>query len=456
MKGVRSRRVAVLIACTAAAAAAAGCSPGSSSSSKAPSAPAAGKIVTDASKLGKVTIIEWDKQVGEASQNAAQNQINAAFQKLYPNITVKRVSKSFNDLKTTLKLSLSNGSPPDVVQVNQGPGDLGAIVKGNLLLPLNNYAQRYGWLNKFKRSVLAQNESTPTGAWGRGNLYGISNTAELVGVCYHKQLLAKAGLPVPATYPEFIADLPKIKAAGLLPISYGASDKSPAIHLLGPVVANLAGEAYVNNLVLGTGTSSWTSPAAVQALQVLADWGKKGYISPDANGQTGDQAAAAFGAGKGVFLISGTWNVGNLMAKMKSNVGFTELKPTPTGIPSTIGGLGLLFAVTAKSKHADAAAAYVNFLASPQVADIVAKSGDLPSVSGGAFSPPAGSLEADVYQQLHAVLNTGGPAPYLDYSTPNFYDVVTAQVQELTSGRSSAASVAKALANEDKSYRSSQ
>jgi raffinose/stachyose/melibiose transport system substrate-binding protein len=140
---------------------------------------------------------------------------------------------------------------------------------------------------------------------------------------------------------------------------------------------------------------------------------------------------------------------------MKSNVGFTELRPGPAGIPSTIGGLGQPFAVTAKTKHADAAAAYVNFMASKQVADIVARSGDLPAVAGGSFAPSARSLEADVYGQLHAVLSTGGPAPYLDYSTPNFYDVIASQIQQLTSGRTSAASVAKALASEDQSYRSS-
>ena len=34
---------------------------------------------------------------------------------------------------------------PDVVEANQGWPDMGQLVKSGLLLPLDNYAQAYGW-----------------------------------------------------------------------------------------------------------------------------------------------------------------------------------------------------------------------------------------------------------------------------------------------------------------------
>jgi raffinose/stachyose/melibiose transport system substrate-binding protein len=455
MMGHQFRRVVALTCVAGACTGVAACSPGTSSKPAA-STPPTGKVVTDLSKLGKLTITEWDKQAGEPSQNKAQNELNAMFHAKYPNVTIHRVSRSFNDLKTTLKLALSGGSPPDVVQVNQGPGDLGAIAKAGLLRPLDGYAAAYHWTDLFQPTLLEQNRATSAGAWGSGRLYGISNTSELVGVFYDKALLAKARVKAPTTYADFAAALPKIKAAGILPIQYGASDKAPAIHVFGPVLTNLAGATKANGLVFGKAGSSWQDPVVTRALGVLADWGSKGYISADANGQSGDQAAASFAGGKGAFMITGTWQVANLEEKMKSNVGFLELKPNASATPTTIGGLGLLFAVTAKSKHADAAAAYVNFLTSPEAQDVIARSGDLPSAKPASFTPQAKSLQADVYTALHSILSTGGLVPYLDYSTPDFYNVLTAQVQQVTSGRTSPAQAAKALQSEAASFRTSQ
>lgn len=448
------RRAGAAACMTTALVGAVACSPGTVAKPKVAVTDKAA-VVTDPAKMGRVTLVEWDKQSGEAAQNKAQIELNRLFHQKYPNITIHRVSKSFNDLKTTLKLSLSGGSPPDVVQVNQGPGDLGAIVKAGLLRPLENYARVYHWDQLFQPALLAQNRATATGKWGTGSLYGISNTSELVGVFYNKSLLARVGITPPKTYGQFLADLPKVKAAGILPIEYGSEDKSPAIHLLGPVLTSLGGAAKIDDLVFGKPGATWQTPAVTQALGVLAGWGKKGYIPADANGQTGDQAAASFAKGQGAFMITGTWQVGNLQASMKSNVGFLELRPNATSTPTTIGGLGELFAISAASKHPDAAAAYINFLTTPAAQDIIARSGDLPSAKTASYAPPPNSLQSDVYASLHSILSTGGLVPYLDYSTPDFYNVVTAQVQEVTSGHVAPAQAAKALEAEETNFKTS-
>ncbi|MEV4897379.1 extracellular solute-binding protein, partial [Nonomuraea sp. NPDC055795] len=118
------------LAAGAVALAAAACAPGSSAppaaSSPAPSSPAA--VRTDAAALGKVTLTVWDQEV-RGAQNAQMSALNTAFQAKYPNITIKRVSRSFDDLNTTLRLALSGNEPPDVVQANNGRPQMGAFVK---------------------------------------------------------------------------------------------------------------------------------------------------------------------------------------------------------------------------------------------------------------------------------------------------------------------------------------
>jgi len=141
------------------------------------------------------------------------------------------VVKTLDDLKITLKLALAEEDGPDVAQVNQGRSDMGAMVEAGLLLPLNDYAATYKWSERFSASVASRNSFTEDGkTFGSGNLYGVSPTAEVVGVYYNKTLFDANGWTVPATFEEFEALLETIKAAGVTPISFGSLDGWNAIH----------------------------------------------------------------------------------------------------------------------------------------------------------------------------------------------------------------------------------
>jgi raffinose/stachyose/melibiose transport system substrate-binding protein len=448
-------RYLIAASCLPVAVFGAGCSPGGSSSkSSSTQATAAKAPVTDPAKLGNVTITVWDKNT-VAGPNETQQTLNRDFHAKYPNITIHRVARAFEDLKTTLKLALSSNNPPDVVQVNQGYGDLGAFAKAGLLRPVDDYAKAYGWVERYPPTLLAQNRSTPDGGWGRGNLYGISTYAELVGLYYNKQLLAQAGLKPPRTWTEFTADLPKLKAKGILPIQFGDSNKSPAIHIFGFPLAEIAGAKAVNDLVFGRDGASWKDPKALHALQTVADWGKKGYIPSSANGQDDARASANFAKGEGAFFISGSWFGGDL-GKMGSNGGFTALAPSAGAPPVAMGGLGLLWAVTSKSKNDAAAAAYVNYITSPEAAKVIASGGDLPANTSGDSAPPPTPVAAGLSSSIQAVLKADSLVPYLDYSTSDFYDVLSGEIQKLIVGRSTPEQSAAVLEQDLTKFKASQ
>ena len=111
---------------------------------------------------GKTTLTVWDQNT-DTGINDAQQQLNDAFEKAHPNITIKRVSRSFADLKTTLKLALSGDNPPDVVQANQGYPDMGAFVKAGFLRPVNDYSKLYGWDDYYPSSLLKLNSFSSDG-----------------------------------------------------------------------------------------------------------------------------------------------------------------------------------------------------------------------------------------------------------------------------------------------------
>ena len=133
---MRIHRGAALVAVTVLAA---GCgTPGGDSKDNADKAKEsnANAAKVDVAKAGNVTLTVWDQEVrgGQAKQI---KRLNQAFQEKYPNVTIKRVAKSFTDLNTTLKLAVSGDKAPDVVQANQGRPTMGQLVKGGLLRPMD-------------------------------------------------------------------------------------------------------------------------------------------------------------------------------------------------------------------------------------------------------------------------------------------------------------------------------
>jgi raffinose/stachyose/melibiose transport system substrate-binding protein len=407
------------------------CAPGPSGDTTAPSP--TNEASKDISSAGPVTLTVWDQNT-DGGISKAQDQLNAQFHEQYPNVTIKRTVESFSDLKTTLKLALSSNAPPDVVQANQGYPDMGAFVSAGMLRPMNDYATLYGWDKYYPESLLKQNSFSADGkTWQGDTLFGVSQTGEVVGIYYNKQLLSSLGLGVPKTLSDLNTAMAAAKAKGILPMAFGNLDKSPGIHMFGVVQAALAGAPAVNELVSGQG-GAWTDEASLKAAQQVADWSKQGYLTPGANGVSRDDAVAGFGKGGALFTLTGTWLQQTMQDDLGAGVGFTTLNSTD-GQPATTGGQGLAWAITSKSAHPDVAAAYVNFISDAKAAKTLLDTGNLPTVLPTDYQPQPGTVAADIATQYRDVQKANGEVPYLDYSTPTFYDSITAGMQELVGGQ---------------------
>ena len=411
----------------------AGCAPGTSGTGSDTSKVTASKTV----ESGKYTLTVWD-QNNTGDIDTAQKKLNAEFEKKYPNITIKRNSQSFSDLKTTLKLALSGNNPPDVVQANQGYPDMGAFVSGGMLAPLDDYSSLYGWAHYFPSNLLALNTFSSDGKhWQTGNLYGVSNTGEFVGVYYNKKILSSLGVDAPKTLDDLTADLAKAKAAGVEPMAYGDLEKVRGIQLYGVVQAATAGAKAVQDLVAGK-AGAWTDTANVDAAATIQSWAQKGYLPADANGVSQDAAVADFGKGKAAFIIDGTWDMSTIGSALgQSNAGMVALTPAGASAPVTQGGEGLAWAMTSKSAHPNAAAAYIDFISGRDSAQTMIDANSLPTVLPAGHTSQAGTLNASVYDQFASLTAGKSIVPYLDYSTPTFYTTLTAAMQDLTAQKTS-------------------
>jgi raffinose/stachyose/melibiose transport system substrate-binding protein len=398
---------------------------GSNKSSKSPS-----KVSTNPAKAGKVTLREWDQEV-RGGQNKEMKRLNKQFQKKYPNVTIKRTSKSFSDLKTTLKTALSGKQPPNVVEVNQGYPDMVSFVKAGLLRPLDRYDSKYGWSKRYPKALTDLNRvNADATEFGHGKLYGLSQMGEYVGIYYNKSKMKSLGIDKPKTWQDFTKALAKAKKAGQLPIQFGNLDKYPAIHTFGVIQDQMAGKKAVRNLVFGRGQTKWTQQPTVQAAKTLQSWTKRGYFPSGPNGIGYDDAAKKFAAGHGVFLITGTWEAADLKGPMGTKLGIMIPPPKSGAQPVTTGGESLALSITKKSKHPDVSAAYINFLTNKHADKVMTDTGNLAAVPPASAASRSG-VDGQMVSGWNQINKADGLVPYLDYSTPTFYDTLTSDLQSL-------------------------
>ncbi|MBA0049888.1 extracellular solute-binding protein [Streptomyces sp. AJS327] len=404
-----------------------------------------GGATTDPGAAGKITLKVWDQEV-RGGQNAEIERLNAKFEEKYPNVTIKRTSRSFSDLKTTLKLALSGSNPPDVVQANQGYGDMVSFVRAGLLTPLDGYAGSYGWNTRYPQALLDLNRvSADTRSFGTGRLYGLSQAGEYLGLYYNKELLRELDIEPPRTWDEFTRQLPRIKKAGELPVQFGNLDKYPAIHTFGAVLDQLADKDEQRDAIFGRGErGSWDTEEVREAAGTLRAWTRAGHLPKDANGQGHDAAAKDFAGGEGAYLLTGTWQLADLKKTMGEDLGFMPLPPAEPGGPSvTTGGQGLAWTVTSEAKQPGVAAAYIDFLTGERAAQVMTEEGVLPVVPGK--SPKKGTVERQMFDGWRRLVADDGLVPYLDYATTTFYDTLSAGLQNVLSGRTSPGKFAEEL-----------
>ena len=428
-----SVRIKIALAILVASVVAVGCTPGGSvSQATAPPAPA----VTGVPDTGPITLTVWDQESGQVSK--VWDQLNAEFEQKYPNVTIKRVNRDFGELKTLLALAMSGPHGPDVVEANQGWPDMGHLVKAGLLLPLDNYAQAYGWTSRVSPNVLRVSSWSPDGKeFGTGSLYGYTTMGEIVGVYYNKQILSELGLTVPTTFGEFEQDLEAAKQAGQIPIQFANNDAFPGIHEFATIQDQIAPTSYLTDLIFGTQRDqlSFDTLENTQAATTLQDWANRGYFTPGFGGAGYDDSVSNFANGEGLFMITGNWIVANLGAD-NTNFGFFPLPPADPGDPPVAtGGAGFPLAIAAGSEQPDAAAAYIDWMTSDHASDLLLPTGEIPLHNGKTPTVQPGTVLADVVDAARTVSDANGVVPYEDWATPTFYDTLTSSIQELMVNR---------------------
>lgn len=334
------------------------------------------------------------------------------FTKQYPNVTFNIREDQFAVITQNAPRVLVD-DPPDLMRLPQ----VSELAKDGLLLNLDPYAKAFGW-DKWPASQLEQMRVNSSGGRGDGSLYAMGLNFSMTGVFYNKELAAKFGMTsAPTTLAEFDDDLKKAKDAGLTPAAQfnGGATGGLAFPLQG-LMAAYGDASAINAWIFQKPGATIDTPTNLQAAEHLKSWIDAGYFASDINSIDYATMMSRFIDGKSVFIFNGDWESGTLDAKMAGNAGFFLMPPATAGGKFGAMSAPLTYGISAKAKHPDCAAFFLNWVATNDKARTidVQVGGSHPMGPADAFMP---SIDASTVtaQTLAAGAQIGADNGAMDF-----------------------------------------
>lgn len=293
----------------------------------------------------KVELIVWESTNGP---DTFIQQAGEAFTKLHPNITIKYVNVELGDSSGQIALDGPAGVGPDVFAA---PHDkLGELVTGGHIAPTKN-------ADAVRNSVLA---SCATALTYDGIMYGYPISAETYALFYNRALINEA--EVPTTWEDLKAFCDTFNAEN--PGKHGfVMDVGNGYYSI--IFTTADGNRLFGPTGTDTNNTNINSPASVEGMKFFQSL-RSALDVPSAD-LTTSVTDAAFASGNAAMHITGPWNV-KPFSDGGVDFGVTNLPSLPgdTTPASSFSGTRAMF-VSAYSEHPDEAAAFAEFLISPEM-----------------------------------------------------------------------------------------
>ena len=244
-----------------------------------------------------VTIEWWHITTGDPGKSVFQG-IADAYMAAHPNVKINITILENEAFKTKLATSMQSGEVPDLFQ-SWGGGIMAAQADAGVLKDITaDVAPWKDTINPGALSIYAYN----------GKQYGVPWDMGMIGVWYNKALFTKAGISAPpATWDEFLADVTKLKAAGIVPLAIAGKDMWPSMHLWTYLALRIGGGDALAQMVQ---SGDWNTDACTAAGDQVLKLNALNPYQPGFKGATYDNEAAAVGNAKAAMEVMGQWAPG--------------------------------------------------------------------------------------------------------------------------------------------------
>ena len=262
--------------------------------------------------------------------------------------------------------AVAGGAGPDVV-TTPGPTFAMELAKAGRLVPLDAYAEQFGWGERFAEGSLDLGMTD-------GQLFSIPNEIETLVLYYNKTLFEQNEWQPPTTLDELMALAEEVNAAGIVPFANANAEWRPANEwFIGEMLNHTAGGPQLVYDAL-VGEADWANPDFVAAIEALNQMQQNGWFAGGLDRYytaTFAEIGSMFGMGEAAMKIEGSWFLSDVDAYFGEAAG-NENEWGWVPFPSVTGeaifdlGIGGTWSINANSEHPDEAAQYVDYFFSPE------------------------------------------------------------------------------------------
>ncbi|MDD5368394.1 MAG: extracellular solute-binding protein [Anaerolineaceae bacterium] len=249
-----------------------------------------------------VKITWWHIETADANKGLFQK-LADEYTALHPNVTIEITVLENEAFKTKLTTVMQSSNPPDLFQ-SWGGGVMNAYAKAGLLTDITPVLDADGgaWRATFSPGALGVYAS-------QGKNFGVPRDMGMVGFFYNKTMFTTAGIAnPPTTWTEFLADITKLKAAGITPIALGEGDKWTGAFWWEYLAVRIGGKAAFDAAQSRTG--AFTDPAFVEAGKKIQELVAAKPFQNGFLGATWVDEATLIGNGKAAMDLMGQWAPG--------------------------------------------------------------------------------------------------------------------------------------------------
>ncbi len=396
-----------------------------------------GEPAADGELTGTCTVLQYEATTTAQAKGWVKAQ--EIFKEQHPDVELEWSTTSFDSIRANAKILLSGSDVPDVLLFNTGNADGGQLAAQGLLDPVTDIVASNGWDDIVTGSVAALAIYDENGHAGKGDWYGVPNTASYFTFYYNKEMLAEHGFE---TMPETMADLEAmfdaLLAEGVTPVSSNAGEHA-VLQTWWQLISSVGDREQIDSFILLDGPVDTTSGAFIEGTEKLQAWLEAGYLGSQLAGIKGDEMERAFIAGEFPLMANGTWAVSRVNDEAPFDWGTFRFPEASLNA----GASGHLWGRPSNAKNKGCFEAWVEATMTPEVQNLIANEGGIP-VAGDTEAIEDERLRA-MNEQFDEIKDADALSFYPDYPVPGLLDFQMSELQGMANGTVDAAEFMSAL-----------
>ncbi len=310
------------------------------------------------------------------------NAVIADFEAANPGIKVKQEAFKNTDYNTLLSAALKDNSGAPDVFMSRAYGGLQTYTDSGYVAALDELVPN---IKEFPSTALKGATSITD-----GKIYGVPVASQTVFCFYNKKLYAELGLEVPTTWSAFIENNKKAKEAGHIALANGTADGWTNETLFGGVAPSFyGGEEFFEKLVKGE--TNFNDPVFVNAVAKMYELAE--FMPEMYEGVKYEDMRNNFVEELAVHFIGGSYEAGFLQNENKDLEFGMFAIPAEDGKAIVSVYADANFSMAESTQHKEEALKFLNFLASKEFGEKIAK--ELKMIS----SVPGIDVSGDQYIQ---------------------------------------------------------